>query len=78
MATMEERMGTIETWKRRADLDLYGVPGSPDIGLVREHRENQAEHRGQLKIFKIFVAVVGVGQVVVTILITLQKLGIIK
>jgi len=82
MSTMEERMATVESWKsetgvwiKRVDTDLYGRNG--DIGMVRDYRESKAEHTGQIKLAKWLVWAVGAVNVVLGIVITLDKLHIL-
>lgn len=78
MADLEGRVQNLEIWHRKADIDLYGVPGTEEIGLVRDYRETKAEHRGQQKTIRVFITLVGISNAILALIIALEKLGLVK
>lgn len=71
---LEDRVLQLELSNTQVRGDLYGRQGTDEPGLVREYREDQAERRGRKKMFNALVAVVGLVQVALGIIIGAEHL----
>lgn len=72
-------MDRVERWKDQADLDLYkGNQAARRPPLIDDYWETKAEHRGQRKLGRLVIALIGLLAAFDQITNILHKLGILR
>ncbi len=78
MEAIEDYQREDKIWKQRADRELFGIPGTPEKGIVREHQDAKAERAGQMKIAKYANALLAAAAAVALVVQSLQLLGFLR
>lgn len=66
--TVEVELSRVQSWVEAADIDLYGRNG--DMGVIREHRDNQAT-------VKLAVTLMGIFGGIPSMIVILQLMHVI-